>query len=96
MESDLLKIALEQVPALTVVGVLLYLFLKAFERVMDKFMDTQKGVKEMHEKAMEVLAKNNVVMEKYEEGMQDVKEASATLARVAQMLEFTCHYPRNL
>lgn len=95
-ETGLIKLALEQVPALTVVAIMLYVFLKAFERVIDKLTATQENIVKLSQEASEAMARNNIIMEKYQEGASDIKDASANLARITQMIEFSCNYPKNV
>ena len=59
---SLFKYALEQVPALTVVGVLLYVFLKAFERVINKMMVAQEQVQELYKETLNVITSNTTAL----------------------------------
>lgn len=67
---SLLKYALEQVPALTVVAVLLYVFLKAFERVINKMMVAQEQVQELYKETLVVITNNTTALTEHKDSIQ--------------------------
>lgn len=89
--EEVVLLALKQVPALFIVGVLLYIFLKAFERTVDKLLKAQDAV-------VEVIKENHAVMERWKDRQEDAAEelvrTSEKLSELVQIMEFTCP-PKN-
>lgn len=72
---SLLRYALEQVPALTVVAVLLYVFLKAFERVITKMVVAQEQVQELYKETLNVITANTAALTEHKGHIQGLQEA---------------------
>lgn len=86
----LVKQAIEQVPALVVVAVLLYVFLKAFERVISNLTKAQDELRELYKETLQIVSNNTDTISKYEGGMERIQTVAAELARAAQLIQFNC------
>lgn len=78
--APLIKQALEQVPALTVVAVLLYFFLKAFEKVIGKLVTTQDELRKLY---LETLGR-------YENSMDTIAAVVKDLGGIATNMKDYC------
>lgn len=92
----LLKQALEQVPALTVVAVLLWVFLKSFERVIGKLTAAQDELRELYRETLSIISTNSATLTKYETTMVDINHVAAELAHVAKNMQDNCPAQRLL
>ena len=92
--EKLITAALEQAPALTIVAFLLYVFLKAFERTIDKMTKAQ-------DKLIEVIEANHAIMSGWE-GQQvqtstqmidiakSLGDTTSELSKIIQLIQFNC------
>lgn len=83
--APLVKQALEQVPALTVVAVLLYFFLKAFEKVISKLIVTQDELRKLY---LETLGR-------YENSMDTIAAVVKDLGTIAGNMKDYCPVNRT-
>lgn len=94
MDAQLIKLALEQAPALAIVAILLYIFLKAFERVIDKLTEAQDNIiqviKENHAVITRWESKVNTSEQQLAETTKELATITKNLVSMAQQITFSC------